>query len=483
MRTSHLVAGFAAGFAVILSLGAGGQIGPVGDIFGVFPANDGGLEGGSASGTAYLGLRTDCPGTSEILYWDGGKWDCAPMPAGGSGISGLTPNALPKATSSTTIGDSRIIDNGTTLTSCSGLACAWTHTGAFGASTVTDNGNRVFSLAGAGLSTPSAGTVGLQTCTTNQILKHNGTTWACAADTTYTPSGTSGRSTRYSSASALGTGAFVDDGTNVTLAGTATLNGNTVIGDSFVNDSFTINARSAVVGPITPTYSQFKVGSTTGVLSFLGYAADNAGVGFDIEYFNNIWTSRSTSFAFINKGAGSIAMYGASGVATNTNVTSSVVSSAANPQFKITFATNMVDVINFAASGSLSNAGNVDLSTNTANTIAMRGTTTFYGSTAQTTFEGGVKVSGTLRNPNVATISSCGTSPTIKGGAIGGNFTTGSGATACTVTLPTAVDTYSCVISSRSTSKAFTYAPTSTGFTIGTAAPSNTYDYICVDNN
>lgn len=72
---------------------------------GTIPSTTGALRGdGAGNALAVTGTGTNC------VLVNGGSGTCG----GGSGISGLTPTVLPKATSSTTIGDSTFSDNGTT---------------------------------------------------------------------------------------------------------------------------------------------------------------------------------------------------------------------------------------------------------------------------------------------------------------------------------------------------------------------------------
>lgn len=57
-------------------------------------------------------------------------------------------------------------------------------------------------------------------CSTNDGLKWDGDSWECTSGPSVTGSGTSGKSVRWASASSIGVGAFTDDGTNATIAGT-----------------------------------------------------------------------------------------------------------------------------------------------------------------------------------------------------------------------------------------------------------------------
>src|ERR1039458_5028603 len=59
-----------------------------------------------------------CAGTGTALAtcrWSGSAWQAVGGGSGGGGVSGLTTGTFPKATSATTIGDSPITDDGTTV--------------------------------------------------------------------------------------------------------------------------------------------------------------------------------------------------------------------------------------------------------------------------------------------------------------------------------------------------------------------------------
>lgn len=92
---------------------AQGTLGPQGDITAVHTPDGGGLEGGVAKGAAHLTLTTLC-GPSQILKWDGSKWQCA---ADSTGVGGSgTTNTIAKWTAPGTLGSSLISESGSSVT-------------------------------------------------------------------------------------------------------------------------------------------------------------------------------------------------------------------------------------------------------------------------------------------------------------------------------------------------------------------------------
>lgn len=98
--------------------------------------------------------------------------------------------------------------------------------------------------------------------------------------------------------------------------------------------------------------------------------------------------------------------------------------------------------------------------------------------TAQTWFTDSLIVSRGTK----PTLSSCGTSPTMNNGtAQAGTFTTGTGATACTVTFDLDFGAApSCVVTARSGTQP-AYSTAFDALTLSTAAASAIYDYVCFE--
>jgi hypothetical protein len=81
------------------------------------------------------------------------------------------------------------------------------------------------------------------------------------------------------------------------------------------------------------------------------------------------------------------------------------------------------------------------------------------------------------------TLSGCGTGPTSSIGRNAITVTTGTGATGCTITFGgagafAAVPT--CVVSSQTANKAFTYTVSTSAVTLASASASNAYDIVCI---
>ena len=76
-------------------------------------SKDASLAGTGSNGSP-LGVSISCGAGSAVRSVSGGTVTCVAASGGGGGISGLTTNTVPKATSSTAIGDSSVTDNGTT---------------------------------------------------------------------------------------------------------------------------------------------------------------------------------------------------------------------------------------------------------------------------------------------------------------------------------------------------------------------------------
>lgn len=97
--------------SAINSDGVGTCTSETGDIAGITTGASSGLTGGCTTGTCSLTMLTTC-GSGQLLEWNGSAWGCA---NDDGALSGLTTNTLPKATSSSTIGNSNITDNGTAI--------------------------------------------------------------------------------------------------------------------------------------------------------------------------------------------------------------------------------------------------------------------------------------------------------------------------------------------------------------------------------
>ena len=78
------------------------------------------------------------------------------------------------------------------------------------------------------------------------------------------------------------------------------------------------------------------------------------------------------------------------------------------------------------------------------------------------------------------TLTSCGSGPTIHGSDVAGKFTTGTGATACTLTFgATYTNPAGCVLYVEGGTTLPTCTESATAITCSTAAASTTYDYVC----
>jgi hypothetical protein len=107
----------------------------VGDITSVGATANMGLTGGATSGAATLGLLSTCADGQVLKSGSTGTtWTCSNDLGT---LSGLTNNQVMKATSTTTIGNSSISDNGTTVT----VGAAETVAGALSTQAATNIGN------------------------------------------------------------------------------------------------------------------------------------------------------------------------------------------------------------------------------------------------------------------------------------------------------------------------------------------------------
>lgn len=86
------------------------------------------------------------------------------------------------------------------------------------------------------------------------------------------------------------------------------------------------------------------------------------------------------------------------------------------------------------------------------------------------------------RGGGVPTLSSCGTSPTVTSGStkFAGDFTTGSGATTCTVTFASSYSAAPTCVLTGSGAASPTYTTSTTAITLSVSVASTKYYYICV---
>ena len=123
--------------------------------------------------------------------------------------------------------------------------------------------------------------------------------------------------------------------------------------------------------------------------------------------------------------------------------------------------------------------GNILIGTNTDTPAA--GTNLWMVIGGDTADSGTNVFAGSSLADTTSNLSSCGTGPTIIAQAsdIRGTFTTGTAATACTLTFATARSAApTCIVTARS-GTAPAYTTSTTALTLSTAAASATYDYFC----
>ena len=146
-----------------------------------------GLQGGAMSGDITLSLLQTCA-VNQILKWSGSAWLCS-ADVGGTGITGVTVGAASGLTGGGSSGNVAL----SLLTSCAPnqvlkwSGAAWTC--ANDLDTDTNSGGDMTSVTTAiGTGLQGGATTGdallslLTTCAPNQLLKWNGSAWACAAD-------------------------------------------------------------------------------------------------------------------------------------------------------------------------------------------------------------------------------------------------------------------------------------------------------------
>lgn len=109
------------------------------------------------------------------------------------------------------------------------------------------------------------------------------------------------------------------------------------------------------------------------------------------------------------------------------------------------------------------------------------------GSQAAPTFTGAVTTKGNVvaNGSAIPVLTSCGTSPAITAGStdFAGTYTTGSGATTCTITFATAFAVApTCLIVNNTAATALvpTYSTSTTAITVATDVASTAYQYVCI---
>ena len=146
---------------------------------------------------------------------------------------------------------------------------------------------------------------------------------------------------------------------------------------------------------------------------------------------------------------------------------------------KLTLGKNNV-VIGYSAAGSVqaSGVGNILIG---AGSDTPAGATNYWLAIGDANDSAPYVFAGSTAADTTSNLSSCGTTPTIIAQAsdIRGTFTTGTAATACTLTFATARSAApTCIVTARS-GTAPAYTTSTTALTLSTAAASATYDYFC----
>ena len=234
---------------------------------------------------------------------------------------------------------------------------------------------------------------------------------------------------------------------------------------------------------------QFATGSDSVFVGFqAGYSVTNpiynTLIGAHAGY--NITTGgyNTALGQFALAGAGAVALTGTSNVAVGAGAMQNCQGACAS---NVGLGTYAFQVLTTGASNTA--IGNrtafANLTTGSYNVLIGTSATGGVIDTPAATTNGWLNIGGTIVGNRTALTSSaessCGTGPSINAQAddLHGTITTGTGATACTLTFGTARSAApTCIVTARS-GTAPAYTTSTTALTLSTAAASATYDYFC----
>jgi hypothetical protein len=417
-------------------------------------------------------------GTTNYLRADG-SWDA---PSGGGTVTGTgTVGSTPVWATSTSVGNGTTADNGTTFT-----------VGNFAGTVQQDS-----------TTTGTVNNYSLGATTTVLVF-----TGSSSVTLTGMTGGVSGRTVDLFCATSSGLctldianlGSTSTNRFNMTTAQTTyTLNDvggytrliyDSTLGGWRIGLNVYLPALVVSPGSLTATANSTALGTTsTGRLTVSGLSNANeslivgyaftAGTGStDAEALTNTGTYNTTSAAITSYGLN------ASNAAT--------ISSGTNTLTDVAIYGNAN-----GTGGSVDNVaiwtdnGDVDLNVISGNTTVLGTTFTadnnvvlnFLG--GSTTIDGNATFSGPSAHVSTVgatapTLTSCGSSSSIHGSDIAGRFTTGTGATTCTLTFgATYTNPPACIVEAEGVSTEPTFANSATAITMSVDIASTTYDYMC----
>lgn len=359
----------------------------------------------------------------------------------------------------------------------------------------------------------------ITTCVADQFLSWNGTDWTCSAYT----AGDGLTLTAfdfditYTSDFAI-TADQLDLSTAVTAPGTLGVAGLLTASGGLTSTAGTTTV-GALLGTVETvatagTIDDLPLGASTTVLRLTGAAQLNGVTGGAGGRVLTIFNDTAGTVAIATEAAGSVAAnrFGlAGGVALRiaTRGTVSCVYEAVGARWRceddyvftaITTSLSLVVGTTATVTTDLTVNGNTTLGNAATDTVSIPGDLTVTDSAV---FNGPISLGdaaadvisangllvfndddgGPSMKDGGLTLSTCGTGPTSLGNRFGGTVTTGTSATACTITFTTAFGaTPTCVVTPQGSARP-TYTVSTTAITLSGAAASAKYDFLCVDHS